>query len=96
MNAKTGLWSAVGALLGGVVGATAGRYAAVSRPRYRYAEAPPPEKPERPRRGSPVGSEVEDAMVVGGAAGAMLGAFIAGSASSEDVQAPYPPPQIPR
>ena len=76
-NAKTGLWSAIGALLGGAAGAAAGKYAVEARPRYRYAG-----------RGRPGGSEVEDAMVVGGAAGAVLGAFIGGTASGED-----PPPR---
>jgi uncharacterized membrane protein YfcA len=82
-NAKTGLWSAIGALLGGAAGAAAGKYAVEARPRYRYAQ-------QRPMRRSPGGSEVEDAMVVGGAAGAVLGAFIGGTAAGED-----PPPQLP-
>ncbi len=83
-NAKTGLWSAIGALLGGAAGAAAGKYAVEGRPRYRYAQQP------FPRRRGPGGSEVEDAMVVGGAAGAVLGAFIGGTAAGEDT-----PPQLP-
>jgi hypothetical protein len=81
-NAKTGLWSAIGALIGGAAGAAAGRYAADYRPRTRYAPA------------SGRGNEIEDAMVVGGAAGAVIGAFIGGTASGEDP--PPPSPQIAR
>lgn len=79
-NAKTGLFSALGALVGGFAGAQAGKYAAQTRPRYRYAE-------------QPHGPEVEDAMVVGAAAGAVLGAFIAGAATGEPA-APAAPPQL--
>jgi outer membrane lipoprotein SlyB len=70
-NAKTGLWSAIGALLGGVAGAAAGRYAAEARPRYRHGYGPQ-------------GVEVEDAMVVGGATGAVVGAFVAGTVAGAD------------
>jgi hypothetical protein len=78
-NAKTGLWSAIGALLGGAAGAAAGRYAAADlRPRVRYAAAR--------------GDDIEDAMVVGGAAGAVLGAFIGGTVAGEEL----PPPQLPQ
>jgi hypothetical protein len=97
-NPKTGLWSAIGALVGGLAGATTARYIAVTRPRYRYSynEAPPAPAPER-RRGSPIGPEVEDAMVIGGAAGAMLGAFVGGAvAGEEEPPVQYPPPQFPR
>lgn len=83
-NAKTGLVSAIGALLGGAIGAAAGKYAVEARPRYRYANAP-----YNGRRG-PGGSEVEDAMVTGGAAGAVFGAFVGGALAGED-----PPPQLP-
>lgn len=85
-NAKTGIWSALGALAGGLAGAAAGKLAVESRPRYRYgyAEQPPP------RRRSPGGSEVEDAMVVGGAAGAVFGAFLGGTLAGEET-----PPQLP-
>ena len=82
-NARTGFVSAIGALVGGALGAAAGKYASEARPRYRYANAP------MPRRG-PSGADVEDAMVVGGAAGAVLGAFIGGTVAGED-----PPPQLP-
>ena len=85
-NAKTGLVSAIGALLGGALGAAAGKYAVEARPRYRYANAPPF------RRG-PGGSEVEDAMVTGGAAGAVFGAFVGGALAGEDP--PPPTPQLP-
>lgn len=78
-NAKTGLLSAFGALLGGVAGAAAGKYAAQMRPRVRYAT----------ENG---GADVEDAMVIGGAAGAVVGAFIGGTVGGEDP----PPPQISR
>jgi hypothetical protein len=77
-NAKTGIWSAIGALVGGAAGAMAGQYAISARPRVRYAAA----------RGR--GDEIEDAMVVGGAGGAVLGAFLAGALAGEE-----PPPQLP-
>ena len=99
-NPKTGLWAAIGALAGGLLGVTTARYVAVSRPRYRYGygEQPPQPAPKPSKRGGPVGPEVEDAMIVGGAAGAMLGAFIGGTAAGEDETPPqqYPPPQFPR
>ena len=66
-NAKTGLMSALGALIGGALGATAGHYAARARPR---------------RAGSV--QEIEDAMVVGGATGAVVGAFFAGTAAGAE------------
>ena len=68
-DAKTGIWSAVGAVIGGAAGALAGRYAATMRPRVRYAAALR-------------GVEIEDAMVVGGATGAVVGAFIGGALGS--------------
>lgn len=74
-NAATGIWSAVGAILGGVAGAAAAKYAVESRPRGRGAT--------RDRA-----SEVEDAMVVGGAAGAVLGSFVAGATMGEAAPAP--------
>lgn len=67
-NAKTGLWSAVGALLGGAAGAAAGHYAAKARPTGRARTA----------------QQVEDAMVVGGATGAVAGAFIVGALAGEE------------
>ena len=73
---KTGLWSAFGALLGGAAGVAAGHYAAKARPRYAG--------------GSVSGEAVEDAMVIGGATGAVVGAFIGGAASAPK------PPQLPR
>jgi hypothetical protein len=85
-SAKTGLWSAFGALVGGFTGAMAGKYMATTRPRVRYATAEPP-----PRRGAR-GSEVEDAMVIGAGAGAVLGAFVAGAVAGED--APPTPPAL--
>jgi hypothetical protein len=80
MSAKTGFWSAFGALVGGAAGAAAGYYAAQARPAFRYANA---------HRGR--GQELEDAMVVGGAAGAVVGAFIGGAVSGDDS-----PPQLQR
>lgn len=77
-NSKTGVWSALGSLLGGALGAVAGRYVAESRPRVQYAA----------QRGH--GSETEDAMVIGGATGAVLGAFIGGAAAGEDPPQPCP------
>lgn len=76
-SAKTGFWAAFGAIAGGLAGATAGKYAAQYRPRYQYAAAPPLGK-------RPVGSEIEDAMVIGGAIGATVGAFIGGTVAGED------------
>ena len=76
-NAKTGLWSAVGALVGGAIGATAGKYVAQVRPRAAYGGGVGP-------------GETEDAMVIGGASGAVLGAFIAGASTGE----PTPAPQL--
>lgn len=78
-DAKTGLVAALGAVLGGAAGAAAGHYAAQLRPRVRYANA-------RPRI---LGQDVEDAMVVGGAAGAVVGAFIGGTIAGDD-----PPKQL--
>jgi MFS family permease len=70
-NAKTGALSAFGAILGGVLGAAAGKYAQEFRPRHRG-------------RGRPGYTEIEDSMVIGGAAGSVLGAFIAGTAGAEE------------
>jgi hypothetical protein len=69
-NGTTGFWAAAGAVLGGIAGAQAGKYAAGARPRYSYAD-------------EPVGAEVEDAMVVGGALGAVVGAFVGGTVAGE-------------
>lgn len=69
-SAKTGIWSAFGALTGGLVGAFAGRYAAQIRP-----------------RGHAASQEIEDAMVVGGATGSVVGAFVAGAISGETAPA---------
>lgn len=85
-NAKTGIWSALGALAGGLAGAAAGKYASEYRPRYQYGYA---EQRPMPRR-RPGGAEVEDAMVVGGTAGAVFGAFLGGTLAGEDA----PPPQL--
>ena len=84
-NAKTGLWSALGAIAGGAAGAAAGRYAAMARPAVRYAHAPGSHRP-RSR-----GQAVEDAMVVGGATGAVVGAFLGGTLSGEDEIKQLPP-----
>ncbi|KKK76002.1 hypothetical protein LCGC14_2868080 [marine sediment metagenome] len=73
---KTGLWSAFGALLGGAMGVAAGHYAAKARPRYAG--------------GTVTGESVEDAMVIGGATGAVVGAFIGGAVAGPE------PPQLPR
>ncbi len=78
-NAKTGLLSAIGAVIGGAIGATAGYYSDRLRPRRSYVSATR-------------GDAVEDAMVVGGAAGAVVGAFIGGAAAGEESP---PPPQLP-
>ena len=74
-NTKTGLWSAFGALLGGAAGAAAGHYAAKTRPTGGKSSV----------------QQVEDAMVVGGASGAVVGAFIGGALSGEEE-----PKQLPR
>ncbi len=80
-SAKAGLFSALGALLGGAAGAAAGYAAAQYRPRLTY----------RRRVHARGAQEVEDAMVVGGAAGAVVGAFIGGSLASDT---PAPPQQL--
>jgi hypothetical protein len=82
-NARTGFWSALGAVLGGAAGATAGYYAAQFRPRITY---------QRRRVHARGEQEIEDAMVIGGATGAVVGAFIGGTAAGEE----KPPPQLPR
>lgn len=79
-NAKTGFLSALGAVLGGAAGATAGYYAQQARPRLRFGEAR--------RRKRSRGQATEDAMVIGGATGAALGAFIGGTWAGE-----APPPK---
>lgn len=78
-NARIGLLSALGAVLGGAAGATAGHYAAKYRPSARHVSA-------RSR-----GQEIEDAMVIGGATGAVVGAFIGGTVAAKDE-----PPALPR
>jgi len=75
-NAKTGIWSAIGALAGGALGAYTAKYVAETRPRARGGGAHP--------------ASIEDAIVVGGAAGAVLGAFVTGAA----VGVEDPPPQL--
>jgi hypothetical protein len=79
-NASTGLWSALGALVGGITGALTARYVVSARPRYRYADEKSAPRPA----GRPRGGEIEDAMVIGGGAGAVLGAFIGGAAAGEE------------
>lgn len=83
-NAATGIWSALGALAGAIAGAAAGKLAVEARPRYRYGAE------QRPQRRGPGGTEVEDAMVVGGAAGAVFGAFLGGTLAGEE-KSPTPP-----
>lgn len=75
-DARTGLLSALGAVLGGAAGAAAGYAAARYRPsvQVRYAHS------FRRSRGS----EIEDAMVIGGATGAVVGAFIGGTLASDN------------
>ncbi len=91
-NAKTGIFSALGALVGGLAGAAAGRYAAESRPRHRYSY-----NEDRPGRRTPAGTEIEDAMVVGAGAGAVMGAFLGGAIAGEPEPAQTTPsPQLPR
>jgi hypothetical protein len=75
-NAKTGLWSAVGALLGGVAGAYAGKAVIRYTPRKYYGA----------RKVS-----VADAMATGAAAGAVVGAFAAGTMSGEATAPPVLP-----
>lgn len=74
-NAKTGIWAAIGALAGGAAGAFIGKHVAETRPRAYGGRA----KAEA----------VEDAIVVGGAAGAVFGAFVTGAAVGEET-----PPQL--
>ena len=91
-NAKTGIFSALGALVGGLADAAAGRYAAESRPRYRYSYSE-----DRTGRRAPPGTEVEDAMVVGAGAGAVVGAFLGGTLAGEPEPPAAPtPPQLQR
>ena len=66
-NARTGLWSAVGALLGGVAGAYAGKVVHQHQPIRRYGR----------------GGSVADSMATGAAAGAVVGAFAAGTMAGE-------------
>jgi hypothetical protein len=90
-NARTGLWSAFGALIGGAAGAAAGRYAALARPRARGDSGRPIDRYGRyPAYEAGSGSEVEDAMVIGGATGAVLGSFVAATMAGEDPPAPPP------
>lgn len=70
-DAKVGLYSALGAVLGGAAGAAAGYAAAKYRPRVRFSM-------------NSRGSQIEDAMVIGGATGAVVGAFIGGTVGSND------------
>jgi hypothetical protein len=78
-DARTGLFAALGAVLGGAAGAAAGYAAAKYRPRLSYSVR---------ARGA---QEIEDAMVIGGAAGAVVGAFVGGTIASKD-----PTPVLPR
>lgn len=74
MSAKTGFFSALGAILGGTAGAAAGYAAAKYRPRIQYRTR------SVRQRGD---SQIEDAMVIGGAAGAVVGAYVGGATSSD-------------
>jgi hypothetical protein len=87
MNAKTGIWSALGAVVGAVAGATAGHYALQYRPKIRYATEARARRVVRARR--PSSQEMEDAMVIGGAVGATVGAFFGGTVMGEET----PPPK---
>jgi uncharacterized protein YcfJ len=78
MSAKTGIWSAIGALAGGVAGAAVGHYAAGTHRRMHYSA----------ERNSPVA----DAMVTGGAIGAVFGAFLGGTVANDEP----PPAQMPK
>lgn len=78
-NARTGLLGAIGAVVGGAAGAGAGYYAAQLRPRVRYANA---------ARHRSRGQAVEDAMVIGGATGAVVGSFLFATIAGEE-----PPPK---
>lgn len=80
-NARTGFWSGVGAIAGGFAGVYAGRWMATKRPRVTYA---------RESRGD----AIEDAMVVGGATGAVAGAFIAGTLAGEETPPALPPSKV--
>lgn len=84
-NAKTGIWSAIGAVLGGAAGAYAGQLMQQHRPSFRYSR-------ERRVRARTLGQELEDAMVIGGSAGAVVGAFLGGTLAGED----EPPKQLQR
>lgn len=77
-SARTGVWSALGALVVGAAGALAGREIARAYPDVTYSL--------RRRRGGPV----TDAMVAGGAAGAIVGAFIGGALSGDSSPAALP------
>jgi hypothetical protein len=76
-NARTGLWSAVGALLGGVAGAFAGKAVVQYTPRKYY--------------GARRDVNVADAMATGAAAGAVVGAFAAGTMAGESTHLPQLP-----
>lgn len=69
-NSKTGIWAALGAVAGGLAGAQAGKYASQYRPRGYHSTSR--------------GHETEDAMVIGGAVGSVIGAFVGGTMAGED------------
>ena len=75
MNTKAGFWSALGAVVGSVVGATAAKYAVQARPRHRYDE-------------DPDGPGVDAASIMGGAAGAIIGAFVGGAVGAPEEPLP--------
>lgn len=77
-SARTGVWSAIGALVVGAAGAFTGREVARRYPVVRYSL----------NRGR--GGRVTDAMVAGGAAGAVVGAFIGGALSGNST------PELPK
>lgn len=76
-NARTGLWSAVCAFVGGVAGAFAGKAIVEYQPRTRY--------------GAPRNGEVADGMTTGAATGAIIGAFIGGTVAGETTPPPTLP-----
>jgi len=68
-NAKTGLWSAVGALFGGVVGAYAGKLVAEHAPRKYYG-------------GSNVGDAMATGAAAGAVVGAFAAGTMAGETAA--------------
>ena len=76
-NAKTGLWSAVGALLGGVAGAFAGKAVAQHAPRRYYG-------------GRNVGDAMATGAAAGAVVGAFAAGTMAGEPAQHPALAPKP------